>query len=95
MKNNKSRNIIQNILLFVLVVITSILYNGFVIAQNSGNRAINNEAFGIGERLEYKVGMIGGVLSGLGGSGGIAINKTPRKFTNSNNEVRDCYEINF
>jgi hypothetical protein len=58
-------------------------------------RHINNDAFGYGEKLEYKVGMISGVLSGLGGSGGIMINKSPSKITLSSGEVRDCYDIIF
>lgn len=70
------------------------IFSNIALSQ-SGNRYINNEAFGLGEKLQYKVGMISGPLKGLGGSGGISINKTPKQFTNSIGNKRDCYEILF
>jgi hypothetical protein len=78
----------------IIAFITFILCFNLVLAQ-SGNRYVQNEAFGYGEKLQYKVGMISGPLKGIGGSGGIAINKDIKQFTNSKNEKRDCYEILF
>jgi len=66
-----------------------------MIFAQSGNRTIKNDAFTFGEKLEYKVGMISGPLKGLGGSGGISINKDPKQFTNSAKEKRNCYDILF
>lgn len=77
-----------------LVIFVFVCAN-IAMAEESGNRYVANEAFGYGERLEYKVGIIGGVLSGLGGSGGLAISKSPKKIVNSNGETRSCYEVNF
>jgi hypothetical protein len=80
--------------LLLLFAINLYCYSNNLIAQN-GLRSIKNEAFGYGEKLEYKVGILKGVLAGLGGSGGIAINKNPKKVTVASGETRDCYEINF
>ena len=65
------------------------------VSAQSGTRYVKNEAFGFGEKLQYKVGMISGPLKGLGGSGGISINKTPKQIINSKGENRTCYEILF
>ena len=78
----------------IIVFIFFVICFNFVFAQ-SGSRYIQNEAFGYGENLQYKVGMITGPLKGLGGSGGISINKDKKQFVNSKGDRRDCYEIMF
>ena len=78
----------------ILVIATLMIFPTTSFAQ-SNLRYVKNEAFGYGEKLEYKVGMLSGVLKGLGGSGGISIAKKPVKMTLSNGEIRDCYDINF
>ena len=78
----------------ILFVVLMICLTDKSFAQSS-LRYVKNEAFGYGEKLEYKVGMLTGVLKGLGGSGEISIGKNPVKITLSNGDIRDSYDINF
>lgn len=73
-------------LIFLILAVCSLS----LLTAQSKYRYIKNEAFGYGERLEYKVGLIGGVLNGLGGSGGIAVGKKPVF-----REGRPCYDVRF
>jgi hypothetical protein len=79
----------------VLTVTLLMAITQVCVGQQSNLRYVRNDAFGFGEKLEYKVGMLSGVLKGLGGSGGISVAKKPVKITLSNGEIRDCYDINF
>lgn len=72
--------------LFVLCALACV----FNVYSQSTYRYVKNEAFGFGEKLEYKVGIIGGVLSGLGGSGGLSIAPKPVI-----REGRECYDVRF
>jgi hypothetical protein len=58
-------------------------------------RNVDNKAYTFGEYLEYNVGMIGGPLAGLGGSGGISVSQKPAQVTLASGEKHDCYEFNF
>lgn len=69
--------------LLVIFLICSL--NG-LIAQDY----INNTAFGFGEKLEYKVGILTGPLAGLGGEGGISINKDAAVING-----KQCYDVLF
>jgi hypothetical protein len=86
--------VIATVTLTTIITVTIFAQNNIQFSQ-SNIRYIKNEAFGYGEKLEYKVGILSGVLSGLGGSGGISVGKNPVKITLSNKEIRDCYDINF
>jgi len=90
---NGIKHQLKNTVLTITILLITI--SQVVVAQQNNIRYVPNEAFGFGEKLEYKVGMLSGVLKGLGGSGGISIAKKPVKITLSNGEVRDCYDINF
>ena len=79
----------------IILIITFLLICITILFAQSGRRYVNNEAYGYGEKLEYKVGMISGPLKGLGGSGGLSINKNLRQYTNSKGEKKDCYDILF
>ena len=80
--------------IIIIIFLQSEATNSRLFTQNS-LRYVQNEAFGFGEKLEYKIGMLSGVLKGLGGSGGFSIEKEPVKKTLSNGEIRKCYNINF
>jgi hypothetical protein len=93
MKKYRKYKILLTVLSICLIALSVCLTNN-LFAQNEF-RYVKNEAFGLGEKLEYKVGMLTGILTGLGGSGGISVAKDPVKITLSNGEIRDCYDINF
>ncbi|MDR0926578.1 MAG: DUF3108 domain-containing protein [Ignavibacteria bacterium] len=78
----------------ISIVLLLALSTASVYCQNQF-RYVKNDAFGYGERLEYKVGVLSGPLSGVGGSGGLYINKNARTITLPNGEKRECYEVNF
>ena len=90
---NSIKHQLKNTVLTITILL--IISSQVAVAQQSNIRYVRNEAFGLGEKLEYKVGMLSGALKGLGGSGGIFIAKNPVKITLSNGEIRDCYDINF
>lgn len=98
MKNQKQKTeysiLLLCVLIFTIIALTSTIISPICFAQTN-LRYVKNEAFGFGEKLEYKVGMLSGALKGLGGSGGISIGKNPVKMTLSNGEIRDCYDITF
>lgn len=66
------------------------MINSSLISQEKQYRYIKNEAFGFGEKLEYKVGLIGGIFAGLGGSGGLQVGSKPIY-----REGRECYDVRF
>lgn len=83
----KYKNVIKKVIYLCFVYV---LCHNILLCQNNKYRYINNEAFGFGEKLEYKVGLIGGVFDGLGGKGGLKIGSKPVI-----REGRECYDIQF
>ena len=79
----------------IIIIVVFFIFCFHIVIAQSGIRYVPNDAFGYGEKLEYKVGMISGALKGLGGSGGITISKEQKQFTNSKGDKRECYEILF